>query len=203
MHAATHHTFRQYPAIVLMECGYIGLFTGHRTVWWHALPTILKLLPRLESIAVSWDLRNEIWQDLSTGRLGPRLKHMACPVSSVAVDATLDFLKIRYHNAMRSTQQHDGSVCQTQITHFQSATFLLSCGKSQYQAIRDALKSRILDMIRDALESNGRGPYQCLRWTFDEDLFESDRTYSTLDDIVKALPHSQPVLTFFCYFLMR
>jgi hypothetical protein len=43
-------------------------------------------------------------------------------------------------------------------------------------------------MMRDALESNGRGPHQCLRWTFDGDLDESDeldRTYSTLDDIVE------------------
>jgi hypothetical protein len=92
---------------------------------------LLKLLPHLESITVSRDLGSGIWQDLSTGRLGPRLKHIqvTSPVSSV--DALLDFLKMRYHNAMRSTQQHDGWVCQPQITHFQSATFLFSCDKSQ------------------------------------------------------------------------
>ena len=129
---------------------------------------LLKLLPHLESITVSRDLGDGIWQDLSTGKLGPRLKHITSPVCSV--DATLDFLKIRYHNA---TQQHDGSVCQPHITHFQSATFLLSCGESQFR-----------DMMWDALGSNGRDPYQCLRWTFNGDLHESDRTYSTLDDIV-------------------
>jgi hypothetical protein len=129
---------------------------------------LLKQLPHLESITVSRDLGSEIWQDLSTGRLGPRLKHITSPVSSVV--ASLDFLKIRYHNAMRSIQQYDGWVSQPQITHFQSATFVFSCDKSQFR-----------DMIWDALESNGRGPYQCLRWTFDGD---SDRTY-TLDDIVE------------------
>jgi hypothetical protein len=128
---------------------------------------LLKLLPHLESITVSRDLGSEIWQGLSTGRLGPRLKHITSPVSSV--DASLDFLKLRYHSAMRSTQQHDGRVCQPQITHFQSATFVLSCDKSHFR-----------DMIRDALESNGRGPYQCLRWTFYGD--SSDCPY-TLDDI--------------------
>ena len=30
-----------YPAIVLMECGYISLFTVHKTVRWYALPTHL------------------------------------------------------------------------------------------------------------------------------------------------------------------
>ena len=127
---------------------------------------LLKLLPHLESITVSRDLRSEIWHDLSMGRIGPSLKHITSPVSSV--DAPLDFLKDRYHNAMRSTQQHDGWVGQLQITHLQSATFLLSCDESKFR-----------DMIRNALESNGRGPYQCLRWTSDGD---SDRTY-TLDDV--------------------
>jgi hypothetical protein len=111
---------------------------------------LLKLLPHLESITVSKDLGSRIWQDLSTGRLGPRLKHITSPVSSV--DATLDFLKMRYHNAV------DGSVCQTQITHFQSVTFLLSCSKYDSQMTRDALESQFRDMIRDALESNGREP---------------------------------------------
>ena len=53
------------------------------------------------------------------GRLGPRLRciRVTSPVSSV--DASLDLLKNRYHNAM-SSQQHDGWVCEPQITHFQS-----------------------------------------------------------------------------------
>ena len=129
---------------------------------------LLKLLPHLESLTVSRDLGTRIWQDLSMGRLGPRLKHITSPVS--AVDVVLDLLKIRYQNAMRSStrQQHDGGVCQPQITHFQSATFVLSCDRSKFQV-----------MVRHALDSNGRGPYQCLQWTFDG---ISDRTY-TLDDI--------------------
>jgi hypothetical protein len=130
---------------------------------------LLKLLPHLESITVSRDLGSGIWQDLSMGRLGPRLKHIqvTSPVSSV--DALLDLLKNRYHNAMRSSQQHDGWVCQPQITHFQSATFVFSSDKSKFR-----------DTIRDALESNGRGPYQCLRWRFGR---YSDRTYYTLYDM--------------------
>jgi hypothetical protein len=36
---------------------------------------LLKLLPHLESITVSRDLGSGIWQDLSTGKLGPCLKH--------------------------------------------------------------------------------------------------------------------------------
>ena len=126
---------------------------------------LLKLLPHLESLTVSRDLGSGIWQDLSTGRLGPRLKHITCPICA-AVDVLLDSLKIRYQNAVRSstTQQH----CQPQITHFQSATFVLSCDRSKFQ-----------DMMRDALESNGRHPYQCLQWAFEEN---SDRTY-TLDNI--------------------
>ena len=101
------------------------------------------------------------------GRLGPRLRciRVTSPVSSI--DASLDLLKNRYHNAI-SSQQHDGWVCEPQITHFQSATFVFSFDKSKFR-----------DTIADALESNGRGPYQCLRWTFDGD---SDRTY-TLDDM--------------------
>ena len=117
---------------------------------------LLKLLPHLESITILRDLGSEIWQDLSMGRIGPRLKHITFPVSSVKV--SLDFLKIRYHNVMKSTQQHNGRICQWQITHFQSATFVLSCDKSHFW-----------DMIQNALESNGRGPYQCLRWTYDEE----------------------------------
>lgn len=101
-----------------MECGYIGLFAVHRgmphihtlTLYDRDKPAnigiLLKLLPRLESITVSRDSESEIWQDLSTGRIGPRLKHIISPVSSVK--ATLDFLKNRYDNATRLRQQHDG-----------------------------------------------------------------------------------------------
>jgi hypothetical protein len=73
---------------------------------------------------------------------------------------------------MRSTQQ--GRVSQPQITHFQSAIFKFSRGKHFW------------DVIRDALESNGRGPYQCLQWTF---YGSSYRTY-TLNDIEDISPVS-------------
>ena len=161
-----------------------GMLHLHTLTLFRAEPAdiwiLLKQLPHLESITVSRDLGSGIWQDLSTGRLGPRLKHITCPVSSVK--ASLDFLKIRYHNAMRSTQQHDGWVSQPQITHFQSATFKFSHGGKHFW-----------DMIREALESNGRGPYQCLQWTFYGRLYRTYKKNYTLDDIEDISPVSMQV----------
>ena len=128
---------------------------------------LLKQFPLLESITIGSRFLgcSDIREDLSTGRIGPRLKHLFVEGGS-SVKASLGLLKNRYHNAMRSTQQHDGQVCQPPITHFQSATFAF---------YRD--KSYLRDMIRDALESDGRSPYRCLRWVSWE-----NRT-CTLDDI--------------------
>ena len=132
---------------------------------------LLKQFPLLESITIRNrhldECGSEMMEDLSTGRIGPHLKHLFIEGGS-SVKASLDLLKNRYHNAMRSTRQHDGQVCQPTITHFQSATFEFYCDKPKFR-----------DMIRDALESNGRSPYQCLRWVFSGEL---DRT-CTLDNI--------------------
>ena len=131
--------------------------------------TLLKPFPLLESITIrSRFLQcSEILEDLSAGGIGPRSKHLFIDGIS-SVKASLDLLKNRYHNAMRSTQQRDGQVCQSTITHFQSAAFEFCCDQSEFR-----------DMIRDALESSGRSPYQCLRWAFS---LESLRIF-TLDDI--------------------
>ena len=131
---------------------------------------LLKGFPLLESITINNrydEYDSEMLEDLSTGRIGPRLKHLFIDGIS-SVKASLDLLKNRYQNAMRSTEQHDGQVCRPTITHFQSATFEFCCEKSEFR-----------DMIRDALESSGRSPYQCLRWTFSRESFR----ILTLNDI--------------------
>jgi hypothetical protein len=132
---------------------------------------LLKGFPLLESITISNryldECGSEMLEDLSTGRIGPRLKHLFIEGIS-SVKSSLDLLKNRHHNAMRSTGQHDGQVCRPTITHFQSATFEFCCDKSKCR-----------EMIRDALESSGRSPYQCLRWTLSR---ESFRIF-TLNDI--------------------
>jgi hypothetical protein len=132
---------------------------------------LLKKFPLLESITIRNryldECGSEMLEDLSTGKIGPRLKHLFIEGGS-SVKASLDLLKNRYHNAMRSTQQHDDQVCQPTITHFQSATFEFCVDKPKFR-----------ETIQETLESNGRSPYQCLRWAFSGEL---DHT-CTLDDI--------------------
>ena len=144
-----------YSRVIEQSGGMLRLHTLTLSERTADIGILLKLLPHLESLTVLRDLGSGIWQDPSTGKLGPRLKHISSPVDSV--DASLDFLKNRYRNAM----------CQPQITHLQSATFTFSRVRHFW------------DVIWDALESNGRGPYQCLRWNFRGN---SNHTY-TLDDL--------------------
>ena len=85
MHAATHYTFRQHPAINPMECRHISLLTVHRTDG----------MPRLHTLTLY-----EQGELADIGILLTLIPHLE--------KASLDLLKNRYQNEVNRATRWPG-----------------------------------------------------------------------------------------------